>query len=215
MHPGQWARAFLYDAAIVRMTAEWYRAVLARLAMHCRLLDIGIGTGAALLANAAVIREKDLHVTGIDVDVAYVDRCRKMIARYGLGDRIKVELESVDDHRGGPYDAAYFSGSFMLLPDPSGALRHVADLLTPGGRVYFTQTFEHQPSRVLEVVKPLLRFVTTIEFGRVTYAPEFRRALAAGGFEVEERVILHVGKHRSSSLITAVRQSLVKRDGDG
>jgi len=204
MHFGRRARAFLYDAAIGRLTSGWYRAVLVRLAPRCRLLDIGIGTGAALLANAASIREKALYVTGVDVDAAYVDRCRRAVVRSGFGDRITVRLESIYDHRGGPYDAAYFSGSFMLLPDPSAALRHVAELLTPGGRVYFTQSFEHERSRVLDVVKPLLRFVTTIDFGRVTYEPEFQRVLAEAGFGLETHEILHAGKHRSSVLIIAV-----------
>lgn len=200
-------RAALYDVAIVGLTAGWYRAVLARLPVQCRLLDIGIGTGAALLANAALIREKELSVTGVDVDAAYVDRCRSAVVRHGLGDRIEVRLESISDHRGGPYDAAYFSGSFMLLPDPPGALRHVSGLLAPGGLIYFTQTFEHRRSRVLEIVKPLLRFVTTIDFGRVTYEPEFLRALAEGGCELETREDLHPGQRRSSVLIVARRRS--------
>jgi cyclopropane fatty-acyl-phospholipid synthase-like methyltransferase len=85
MHFGRRARAFLYDAAIGRLTSEWYRAVLAHLAPHCRLLDIGIGTGASLLANAALIREKALYVTGVDVDAAYVDRCRRAVVRSGFG----------------------------------------------------------------------------------------------------------------------------------
>lgn len=206
MHAGRWVRAFLYDAAIVPLTAGWYHAVLARLAGGCRLLDIGIGTGAALLANAPLIRERNFRVVGVDVDGAYVERCRRAVSHRGLADCIEVRLESIYDHRGGPYDAAYFSGSFMVLPDPPQALRHVSDLLAPGGRIYFTQTFEHQRSRTVEIVKPLLRLVTTIDFGRVTYEAEFQRALAAGGFEVEERAVLHPGKRRSSVLIVAHRQ---------
>ena len=48
-------RARIYDAAIVHMTAAWYRAVLERQPPGCRLLDVGIGTGSALLANAAFV----------------------------------------------------------------------------------------------------------------------------------------------------------------
>jgi ubiquinone/menaquinone biosynthesis C-methylase UbiE len=51
-------RSAVYDAAIVGLTADWYRAVLERLPNGCRLLDVGIGTGAALIANADVLREK-------------------------------------------------------------------------------------------------------------------------------------------------------------
>ena len=110
------------------------RAVLERVPAGARLLDVGIGTGSALLANAgADRRQKDLRVVGVDIDAAYIERCAAAVARRGLADRIEARHESIYDHRGGPYDAAYFSASFMLLPDPPAALRHVARLLAPGG----------------------------------------------------------------------------------
>jgi SAM-dependent methyltransferase len=193
-------RARIYDAAIVRMTAAWYRAVLERLSPGCRVLDVGIGTGSALLANADLLIAKDLRVTGIDVDAAYVARCRRAVAARGLAGRVAVRLESVDDHHGGPYDAAYFSGSFMLLPDPARALRHVCTLLTPGARVWFTQTIEERPSRAVEMLKPLLRRVTTIDFGRVTYEADFRDTLAAAGVALEELQVLRRGRRRSAVL---------------
>ncbi len=202
-------KAAVYDTAIVSMTSGWYAAVVESLAPSCRLLDVGIGTGAALLANADAVRERDLRIVGIDIDRAYVERCRDGIAATGLDDSIEVRLESVYDHGGGPYDAVYFSGSFMLLPDPAAALRHVAGLLAPGARVYFTQTFEHERSRVLERLKPALRWITTIDFGAVTYEDEMLGTLAAAGFEVERRTTLHAGRKRSSVLVVAARR------GDG
>src|SRR5690348_13630963 len=129
------ARASIYDAAIVRMTADWYRAVLTRLPAGSRLLDIGIGTGSALLANADMLVSKDLRVTGVDIDADYVERCARGVVQRRLGERIEARHESIYDHRAGPYDAAYFSASFMLLPDPPGALRHVRSMLTRGGRL--------------------------------------------------------------------------------
>ncbi len=197
------ARAVIYDAAIVGLTAGWYRAVLQRLPPGCRLLDIGIGTGSALLANADMLVDKQLHITGVDIDAAYVERCNRAVARRGLTERVAARLESVYDHRGGPYDAAYFSASFMLLPDPPGALRHVSSLLVPGAPLFFTQTFEHERSRAVEVFKPLLRLLTTIDFGRVTYEADFRSALAAGDVELEEFETLAAGRRRSSVLAVA------------
>lgn len=196
-------RATVYDFLISRMTASWYGAVLTRLPAGCRLLDVGVGTGAALLGNASLLRERDVRVTGVDVDRDYVERCRREVSRAGLADRIQVRLESIYDHRGGPYDAAYFSASFMLLPDPQGALHHVGGLLAPGGRIYFTQTFEHERSRLAERVKPLLRLVTTIDFGRVTYEKEFHAALASAGVEVEDVETIGAGRRRSSRLVIA------------
>ena len=197
------ARAQVYDAVITGMTARWYAAVLERLRPHGRLLDIGIGTGAALLAHADRVRALDLHVVGIDIDRDYVARCRAAVAAHGLADRIAVREESVYDHRGGPYDAAYFSGSFMLLPDPAAALSCIRPQLRPQAPVFFTQTFEHARSPLLERIKPWLRWATTIDFGRVTYEPEFRRSVAAGGFEVVEVVEIDRGRARNSVIVTA------------
>ena len=70
--------------------------------------------------------------------------------------------------------------------DPVAAVRRVAGLLRPGGTLYATQTFQLRRSRLLERVKPLIRYVTTIEFGRVTYDDEFRACLAAAGVELAE-----------------------------
>jgi ubiquinone/menaquinone biosynthesis C-methylase UbiE len=203
MQPLRRLRAAVYDAAIVGLTAEWYAAVLARVPVGCRLLDVGIGTGSALLAQAATIVARDLHIVGVDIDAAYIARCRRSIAQHGLAERIEARHESIYDHRGGPYDAAYFSASFMLLPDPPAALRHVQTLLRPAARVYFTQTFEHRRSRLVELVKPLLRYATTIDFGRVTYEPEFRRALADGGLTLESLAPLDRGARRGSVLAVA------------
>jgi SAM-dependent methyltransferase len=198
-------RALVYDIAIVGLTAGWYRTVLERLPPASRLLDVGIGTGSALLANAELVVGKRLRINGVDIDSAYVARCNREILRKGLADRIEARNESIYDHRGGPYDAVYFSASFMLLPDPSRALRHVCSLLAPGGRIYFTQTFEHERSRAVEVLKPLLRLATTIDFGRVTYEPDFRRALAQGGVDLDELETLSAGRRRSSVLAVARR----------
>lgn len=196
-------RGRVYDAAITGMTADWYGAVFAALPEGCRLLDVGIGTGTALLAHAGDIRARRFMVTGIDIDPAYIARCRAAVTAAGLGDRVEVRHESIYDHRGGPYDAVYFSASFMLLPDPQAALRHVIGLLVPGGRLFFTQTFEHRRSRVVEWVKPLLRRVTTIDFGRVTYEEDFRDALAAAAVVIDRFETLQPGARRSAVLVAA------------
>ncbi|GAA2557070.1 class I SAM-dependent methyltransferase [Pseudonocardia hydrocarbonoxydans] len=202
-------RGWLYDRVITGLTAGWYRAVFDRLPHGARILDVGIGTGHALARGADRIREKDLRVTGLDIDRDYLHRCVEEMRRAGLSGQVTPLLESVYDHRGGPYDAAYFSASLMLLPDPVAALRHVSGLLAPGGQLFFTQTFHHRRSPLREKVKPLIRHVTTIDFGTVTYEDDFRRVLAAAGLEVVELVTL--GTTRASSY----RLAVAVPDGDG
>ncbi len=199
----QRVRAGIYDTAIIQMTVPWYAAVLQRVAPGSHLLDVGVGTGKALLANRDLLVERDLRVTGVDIDEAYVRACREAVHQAGMEERIDVRLESIYDHGDGPYDAVYFSASFMLLPDPVAALHHVSGQLAEKARIYFTQTFEHRRSPAVERIKPMLRWLTTVDFGTVTYERDFEQILSAAGMQIIERAELSPGKKRAGVLIVA------------
>lgn len=197
-------RAFIYDATFRRLTIKWYAAVLQRLEPGSRLLDVGVGTAGSLIANAELIRARQLRVTGIDIDEGYVKAARKKVAEEGLEGQVEILLESVYEFApdpADPYDAVYFSASFMLLPEPQRALRHVQTLLGPGGRVFFTQTFENKRSPLMEKAKPLLKKVTTIDFGQVTYLDEFEQTLEESGVGIQDVTDLKRGKARTYRLV--------------
>ncbi|MBW2253418.1 MAG: class I SAM-dependent methyltransferase [Deltaproteobacteria bacterium] len=179
-------KAWIYDRALLSLTTGWYREVLLRVPTGSRILDVGIGTGGALASNASLLIERDLHVIGVDIDPDYVNRCRRRMVRAGLEERVDTRLLSIYDYEETGFDAAYFSASFMLLPDRERAVRHVNGLLAPGARVFFTQTFQKRRSRVLEAMKPMLRALTTVDFGEVTYEDDFLAVLASAGLRVTE-----------------------------
>lgn len=206
-------RGLIYDAAILPLTTKWYANVLDRLPFGARLLDVGIGTGGALIKNRETVVRKDLRVVGVDIDADYIQRCNAKVRDAGLDDRVDARLESVLEHGDGPYDAVYFSASFMLMPDPPAVLRHVSTLLTGEGRVYFTQTFHDRRSKVLERAKPLLGRVTTIEFGRVTYEDDFVRTVDAGGLDLAEFVTMDRKGARSYRLAIGVPREAMTPGG--
>ncbi len=201
-------RGLIYDHTFAKLTINWYRAVLERLPDGAEVLDVGIGTGGAVIANADLIRDKNLRILGLDIDPDYLKRCRRALLNAGLADHVSVRLESVYDHHGGPYDAIYFSGSFMLLPDPVAALQHVLTQLKPNGRIYFTQTFHDQRSPLAEKIKPMLHRVTTIHFGQVTYLEDFCEVLQQAGAEIVDMVLLKKLRNTSFRLIEAAPASL-------
>lgn len=200
-------RSFVYDTLILRLTSRWYAEVLSRVPEGAALLDVGIGTAGALLANAERVKRKRLHVTGIDIDADYLARAQRRLADSSLAECAEVRLESVYDHRGGPYDVVYFSASFMLLPKPEQALHHCCSLLRPGGRLYFTQTLQKRPARWMEILKPLLKRFTSIDFGRVTYEEHFKSQLHAAGLVLEEFTPL--AHHRSRAPCLAVARPAI------
>lgn len=196
-------RAWLYDRVLMGLTSGWYREVLERLPDGASLLDVGIGTGGAIARSAKLVRAKNIHILGLDIDGDYLNRCEKVLLRAGLSKHVTPCLTSVYDHRGGPYDAVYFSASLMLLPDPVGAIKHVASQLAPGGWIFFTQTFHHGRSALLEKVKPMLHRFTTIHFGRVTYEDDFRQVLGDAGLELVEFFTMGSTKRASFRLAVA------------
>lgn len=198
-------RSLIYDALILRLTSRWYAEILERVPEGAELLDVGMGTAGALLANAGVVKSKGIHVAGIDIDPDYIASARRRLRDSVLRDHARVYLESVYDHQGGPYDAVYFSGSLMVLPEPEAALRHCCALLRPGGRIYLTQTIEMRSSRWMEIIKPRLKRVTSIDFGSVTYEDGFKAQIRAAGLELEEFTILAPHGNRASCVAVARR----------
>mmetsp|Transcript_120629 Transcript_120629/g.209468 ORF Transcript_120629/g.209468 Transcript_120629/m.209468 type:complete len:266 (+) Transcript_120629:140-937(+) len=77
------------------------------------------------------------------------------------------------------FDAAYFSGSLTVMPDPVAALCAVVPLLkSDTGRVYITQTFNKRKSPLMGYVKPLLKYITTIDFGQLTTEEDIERIIS-------------------------------------
>jgi ubiquinone/menaquinone biosynthesis C-methylase UbiE len=185
--------------------------VLERLPLHANLLDVGIGTGAPLATLADVIRTKKIRVHGIDIDETYLARCIEVMRAASLLDVVTCEHRSIVDYTPtAMFDAVYFSNSFMIIPPQHRltALRNAQAALAPDGQrtIYFTQTHEKVRSRIAEILKPLFKYLVTIDFGRITYEDEFFATLTAAGLHVTEVKDVFSYSRRSIKLIVAKQQ---------
>ncbi|CAH0474999.1 unnamed protein product [Peronospora belbahrii] len=194
------ARARIYNAIIVKLTTGWYAEVLERLPNGSKLLDVGIGTGLALINNGQQLKLKKISVDGVDYEEDYVIWCKTLVKDKQLTNLIQVHHASVYDFQGGPYDAVYFSSSLMIMPDAVKALHHCMGMLKrKTGRVYVTQTIQTRCSRLVEIGKPLLKFFTTIDFGTVTYEEDILNTFKKAGLTLREHVPI------SGSTMTSTR----------
>lgn len=197
-------RSFIYNKLIFPLTKLCYAEVLIRLPENSHLLDVGIGTGKALCENKSIIRQKKLHITGIDINLAYLRTCSQLINKNNLQEFISLKELSFYDAANLAYDAVYFSSSFMLLPNQLQALMHAKKILAPQGKIYFTQTLHFKRNRIIEIVKPKLIYLTSINFGRITYEQDFLALLHSVNLNViEYKLIKKWGKHCSEQLIVA------------
>lgn len=187
------------------------------------MLDIGIGTGTSLIANRDIVVRKDITVMGVDIDTEYISSAaaQKSLCPGRFSDM--VEVLAADIHQFNrtyiqKYDVLYFSGSFMTIPRQVEALRHCVKMLYNPPRkgpdscsIFFTQTFERPTvigRYVTPLIKKVLRAITTIDFGGVTYEDDFRAVLEAAGVDIVKVKPLKSSSFRTQVLIMARPKNL-------
>ena len=166
----------LYNLIIRDVTDHCYRNCLTYFPKSSTVLDVGIGNGVMLKKFHQVIKSKKLKITGIDINKSYINHCDRLISNFHLEDHIEIFHESVEDYNASNkklFDFILFSMSFMLFNDQHLVLDKMKHCLKPGGEIIFFQTIFKERFRFMEFIKPKLKYITTIDFGKVTYERDF------------------------------------------
>jgi SAM-dependent methyltransferase len=132
-----------------------------------RALDAGCGTGL----QAGLLERLGWQVHGIDLAAALLARARSRLAAPRLA---RGDLQALP-YADGVFDVAVCCGSTLsFVPDPAAALRELARVLRPGGRLLLE--CEHRWS--LDLVWGLLSSLTGDRLGYALGAREAWRLLA-------------------------------------
>jgi alpha-N-acetylglucosaminidase len=184
---------WLYQVLVHRTTNECYRNSLNYVPNGSRLLDVGIGNGIMLESFHPLIKAKRLRITGIDIDANYLKHCEELIRKHRLAEYIDVCHAAAESYRPpqkGCFDNVLFCLSFMLLRDQRAVLQRARDWLKPGGQLIFAQAIFRKRSRLVDLVKPKLKYLTTIDFGRAIYEKDFLTLLEETGLAIQvDRVL--------------------------
>ncbi len=183
----------LYNLIISDVSRLCYRNCLLFFPAGSRILDVGIGNGVMLEDNHALIKDKNFQITGLDINNKYIKHCQKLTEHYGLQDQLQVMYQSVFDfvpQKHDLYDFVLFGMSFMLLPEQGKILERAKTWIKPEGHIVFFQTMFKSRSTFLELIKPKLKYVTSIDFGQVTYEDEFFELLEHRNITVNEDRLL-------------------------
>lgn len=150
----QWEASYLnedldpfYDACYARMVHKLDPAPGAH------ILDAGCGYGY----HAVRLASHGLRVTGLDFSHAALRQARATVRRAGMASRIRL-------HQGDLLHMPYADGTFeyvncwgvlMHIPDLEGALRELARVLRPGGKLVVTEN--NAQSWDVRVLEPAIR----------------------------------------------------------
>lgn len=173
-------RNYLYKLIIDDVTDICYKNCLDYFPANSSILDVGIGNGIMINDYHEVIKSKNLKITGIDINDDYLKHCKGLIRNWQLKDNIQVHKAPVERYAPpskGYFDYILFSMSFMLFDDQKLVLDRIKPWLKPHGEVVFFQTMFKNKSLFMELIKPRLKWVTSIDFGRVTYEKDFAALL--------------------------------------
>ena len=89
----------------------------------------------------------------------------------------------------------FFSFSFMLLPDHLKASEISKRVLEKNkdSRISFALTLNTNKNSLLSWLKPLIKRVTTVDFGQVVYEDDLLSVINSAGLEVTKKVRVRRG----------------------
>ena len=155
---------------------------LRKLRPASRVLDFGCGNGICY-SNADVkktVLTQGLQIVGIDIDVPYIERCKRRIDEEHLAENVHIMLQDVFDYRLDSeierFDYILFSESAPLLSNDLliSMCRHMIEhLLKTDGKIIFINNLTEDSGNAMRVIKPYLKYVTMVEFGRVLTSQDF------------------------------------------
>ncbi|MEZ5649372.1 MAG: bifunctional 2-polyprenyl-6-hydroxyphenol methylase/3-demethylubiquinol 3-O-methyltransferase UbiG [Burkholderiaceae bacterium] len=151
-----------------------------------KVLDVGCGGGILAEAMAAAGGE----VTGIDL----ADKSLRVARLHGLESGIKVDYrkisaEALAAQRPGAFDVVTCLEMLEHVPDPASIVQACADLLAPGGWVFFSTINRNPKSFLFAIVgaEYLLRLLPkgTHDYARFIKPSELAAAARAAGLQAD------------------------------
>lgn len=141
-----------------------------------------------------------MKIIGVDYNKFYVQAAEKAIADQNMSEYITVHTLDIYDeealqvimanHSIDKFNNVYFSGSFSLMHDPKEALVKVAKVLETKGKIYITQTYQKKTPPLMTYLKPMIKYVTTIDFGQLVTVEQVKQFFQVENLELEQHSVI-------------------------
>jgi ubiquinone/menaquinone biosynthesis C-methylase UbiE len=191
-HFDRWSRRY-EDDRVSRWIAELQSRAYEELQLRAddRFLDVGCGTGAAVRTAAPEVTRS----VGVDLSEGMIARAKELAADLDNTEFVEGDSEAL------PFGEAEFSAilctnSFHHYPDPVAAVREMARVLAPGGRVVIGDGCTD--NRVAWLVNLILRTFQPSHIGFYT-SERLHGLLREGGLTLTGSHLLYSGGYQICS----------------
>ena len=188
-------KALIYDMMfglpVSISTPQLYRSFLGHIPAGSKVLEIGVGTGLTIALNSDLIKEKQITITGIDIDKSYASLCRSRIKRKKLDKLVEVKIGNILEMqlKTSSYDYVLFMESYPVINKQAielivGKLRYI---VRPKGRICFVHNLVEKSewSIAKSIAKSNLRKFTTVEFGRLVERTSYEKWCMDRGLQLD------------------------------
>ncbi len=197
----KYAKSPIRDMDAYAYTLERTRSYLAK---SDRVLELGCGTGSTALLLADAVDQ----FTAADISPNMIRIANRKAVDEGVENVRFVVAEFFDQAlNDGPYDVVLAHNLIHLIEDTTGALRHVASLLKPGG-IFISKTVCRPEAgtpwkyRLMRLIVPVMQLLGRAPFVRFMKIEELEREVTAAGFK-----IIETGNHPPPSRYVVARKT--------
>lgn len=166
---------------------QHHRSMLKELPRNIEILDVGVGTGKAILENIDFINEKKIKIHGIDVDNDYICHSSNLFNKHRNIFIEKRDLFTITYK----YDVILFSESFPVIPEYIMKLmiEHCKTILNPGGKIIFINNLieKKQINHPFALIKPFIKYIPLVwtDLGRAVVIDDFENLLKSHSLHQE------------------------------
>jgi len=159
-------------------TPKLFYNVLKDIPAKSHILDFGCGSGICYKNNEIIklIHNSNLKITGIDIDKHVLLKFKKRIESNILDNKIKLLYGDIFTMELPKFDYVIFSESAPTMSKDflKKVVTHIKNnLLTDNGKIIFINNLVENPQFITKFLKPKLKYLTTINFGRALNKQEF------------------------------------------
>ena len=172
-------------------TPNLFYSVLKEIPESSNILDFGCGSGVCYknINTINLIVKSNHKITGIDINKFAINKFQDKINSNSLADKIELKCGDIFTMEiSDKFDYVIFSESAPLLSTEFmiRIVSHIKNnLLRAGGKIIFINNLAENPQFITRVIKPKLKYITTIDFGRVITKDEFDNLALANQMKVK------------------------------